>query len=395
MLNTPAGRKKAPEPWPIAAVADAVVTTDDSWMITSWNRPMEELFGWAEATVVGRDMYSVLGLDNGSGLRRDLPRALLNHGRWEGDVDGLHRDGDARPVRLSVCFLRGTEDAPAGILAVARPHPDEIEEIEAGLRVDDDEVHSEPGLPGLFVLHYQPEVNLEHLAVVSCEALLRWHHPGLGLLSPGGFLGEPDLAARLEALGAWTFFAACRQAAIWTADHDMRVTVNVSGQQLADRELATRVRLAMTAAGVETGRFGVEVSADQLGLEPATTRVAMAALEEVGAVVLLDDVRSEPARDSWVGLPLAGVKLGRSLIDGLATTPERRVEVESTIAIAHDLGLWVTAEGIENPADLDCVRELGCDGAFGFLLHTPSPAREIEHQLDEPLAVRWDRVDAL
>jgi PAS domain S-box-containing protein len=392
MLNTPAGRKKAPEPWPIAAVADAVVTTDDSWMITSWNRPMEELFGWAEGTVVGRDIYAVLGLDDGSGLRRDLPRALLNHGRWEGDVEGLHRDGDARPVRLSVCFLRGTEDAPAGILAVARPHP---EEVDTGIRVEDDECHSEPGLPGLFVLHYQPEVNLEHLAVMSCEALLRWHHPGLGLLSPGGFLGEPDLAARLEALGAWTFFAASRQAAIWTADHDVRVTVNVSGQQLADRELASRVRLAMTAAGVEPGRFGVEVTADQLGVDPTTTRLAIGSLAEAGALVLLDDVRSEPAPESWAGLPLAAVKLGRSLIDGVAATPERRAEVESTIAIAHDLGLWVTAEGIETPADLDCVRELGCDGAFGFLLHTPCPAREIGHHLDEPLAIRWDRVDAL
>src|SRR3954449_12637901 len=322
MLNTPAGRKKAPEPWPIAAVADAVVTTDDSWMITSWNKPMEDLFGWAEGTVVARDLYEVLGLDDGTGLRRDLPRALLNHGRWEGDVEGLHRDGDARPVRLSVCFLRGTEDAPAGILAVARPHPDEIDEVDVGIRVEDDECHSEPGLPGLFVLHYQPEVNLEHLAVVSCEALLRWHHPGLGLLSPGGFLGEPDLAARLEALGAWTFFAACRQAVTWTGEHDVRVTVNVSGQQLADRELAQRVRLAMTAAGVEPGRFGVEISAEQLASDPATTRPAMAELAETGALVLLDAVRSEPAAESWADLPLAGIKLGRSLIDGVASASD-------------------------------------------------------------------------
>ena len=370
MLNPTAGRKKAPEPWPIAAVADAVVTTDDSWVIRSWNRPMEDLFGWAEGTVVGRDLYEVLGLDQGSSLRRDLPRALLNHGRWEGEVDGLHRDGDLREVQLSVCFLRGTEDAPAGILAVARPRQEATESI---VRVDDDENHSEPGLPGLFVLHYQPEVDLQHYSVVSCEALLRWHHPGLGLLSPGGFLGEPDLAARLEALGAWTFFAACRQAALWTADHDLRVTVNISGQQLADRELAGRVRLAMTAAGVETGRFGVEITADQLASDPATTRPALAELAETGSLVMLDDVRSEPAPESWADLPLTGIKLGRSLIDGVASTPDRRATVETTIDIAHDLGLWVTAEGVEAPADLDCVRELGCDGAFGFLLLTPQP----------------------
>src|SRR4051812_14085613 len=101
MLHTTAGRRKAPEPWPIAAVADAVVTTDDSWLITSWNRPMENLFGWAEGTVVGRDLYEVLGLDNGSNLRRELPRALLNHGRWEGDIEGVHRDGEAVEMRLS------------------------------------------------------------------------------------------------------------------------------------------------------------------------------------------------------------------------------------------------------------------------------------------------------
>ena len=395
MLNTTAGRRRAPEPWPIAAVADAVVTTDDSWLITSWNRPMENLFGWAEGTVVGRDLYEVLGLDHGTNLRRELPRALLNHGRWEGDVEGLHRDGVDVELRLSVCFLRGTEDAPAGILAVARPRPDANDQADTTVRVEDDECHSEPGLPGLFVLHYQPEVNLEHLSTISCEALLRWHHPGLGLLSPGGFLGEPDLAARLEALGAWTFFAACRQAALWTAEHDLRVTVNISGQQLADRELAGRVRLAMTAAGVEPGRFGVEISADQLGSDPVTTRPALAELAETGALVLLDDVRSEPNPESWADLPLAGVKIGRSLIDGVATSPDRRSAVERTVAIAHDLGLWVTAEGVEAPADLDCVREIGCDGAFGFLLHTPSPAREIANQLDEPLAVRWDRVDAL
>ena len=255
---------------------------------------------------------------------------------------------------------------PAGILAVARPRQDATESI---VRVDDDENHSEPGLPGLFVLHYQPEVGLEHYSVVSCEALLRWHHPGLGLLSPGGFLGEPELAERLEALGAFTFFAACRQAARWTADHDMRVTVNISGQQLTDRE--------------------------QLASDPSITRPALAELAETGALVFLDDVRSEPASESWADLPLSGIKLGRALIDGVATNPDRRATVESTIAIAHDLGLWVTAEGVEAPADLDCVRELGCDGAFGFLLLSPCPAREIDEQLDLPLAVRWDRVDAL
>ena len=295
-------------------------------------------------------------------------------------------------MQLSICFLRGTEDAPAGILAVARPRQEATESI---VRVDDDENHSEPGLPGLFVLHYQPEVGLEHYSVVSCEALLRWHHPGLGLLSPGGFLGEPELAERLEALGAFTFFAACRQAARWTADHDMRVTVNISGQQLTDRELAGRVRLAMTAAGVEPGRFGVEITADQLASDPTVTRPALAELAETGALVFLDDVRSEPASESWADLPLSGIKLGRALIDGVATNPDRRATVESTITIAHDLGLWVTAEGVEAPADLDCVRELGCDGAFGFLLLSPCPAREIDEQLDLPLAVRWDRVDAV
>ena len=110
---------------------------------------------------------------------------------------------------------------------------------------------------------------------------------------------------------------------------------------------------------------------------------------------MLDDVRSEPAPESWADLPLTGIKLGRSLIDGVASTPDRRATVETTIDIAHDLGLWVTAEGVEAPADLDCVRELGCDGAFGFLLLSPCPAREIDQHLDHPLAVRWDRVDAL
>jgi PAS domain S-box-containing protein len=402
MLNPSAGRKRGErwsleprrtqEPWPIAAVADPVVTTDDSWIIRSWNKPMEELFGWSEGTVVGRDLYEVLGLGLHTPLRRDLPRALLNHGRWEGDVDGIHRDGDPREIQLSVCFLRGTEDAPAGILAVARPRADEND---SSLRVLDGESHSEPGLPGLFVLHYQPEVDLQHLSVVSCEALLRWHHPGLGLLSPGGFLGEPDLAARLEALGAWTFFAACRQAATWTTDHDVRVTANISGQQLADRELAGRVRLAMTAAGVEPGRFGVEVTAQQLASDPTTTRPALAELAETGALVLLDDVRSVPALDAWAQLPLSGIKLGRSLIDGVASNPDRRAAVEATVQVAHDLGLWVTAEGVESADDLDCVRDCGCDGAFGFLLLHPCPAGEMDGHFEEPLAVRWDRVDAL
>ena len=375
MLNPTAGRKKAPEPWPIAAVADAVVTTDDSWVIRSWNRPMEDLFGWAEGTVVGRDLYEVLGLDQGSTLRRDLPRALLNHGRWEGEVDGLHRDGDLREVQLSVCFLRGTEDAPAGILAVARPRQEATESV---VRVDDDENHSEPGLPGLFVLHYQPEVDLQHYSVVSCEALLRWHHPGLGLLSPGGFLGEPDLAARLEALGAWTFFAACRQAG--PVDRGPRPAGH--RQHLGPAARRPRAgRSSTTRHDRRRRRDGPLRRRDhrgsaRVGLRPPPARPCRE-LAETGSLVMLDDVRSEPAPESWADLPLTGIKLGRSLIDGVASTPDRRATVESTIEIAHDLGLWVTAEGVEAPADLDCVRELGCDGAFGFLLLTPRapPAR--------------------
>ncbi len=106
-------------------------------------------------------------------------------------------------------------------------------------------------------------------------------------------------------------------------------------------------------------------------------------------------MRTEPVAESWADLPLSGIKLGRSLIDGVATSQDRRTAVENTVAIAHDLGLWVTAEGVEAPADLDVIREVGCDGAFGFLLHAPSPAHEIDSQLELPLAVRWDRVDAL
>ena len=266
MLNTTAGRKKAPEPWPIAAVADAVVTTDDSWVIRSWNRPMEELFGWAEGTVVGRDLYEVLGLDQ----RLDPPARPAPGPAEPRPLGGRGRRHAPRRRPPSRCSSRcASSAAPRTHRPASSPWPVPARRpTESIVRVDDDENHSEPGLPGLFVLHYQPEVDLEHYSVVSCEALLRWHHPGLGLLSPGGFLGEPDLAARLEALGAWTFFAACRQAALWTADHDMRVTVNISGQQLVDRELAGRVRLAMTAAGVEPGRFGVEITADQLGSDP-------------------------------------------------------------------------------------------------------------------------------
>ena len=111
--------------------------------------------------------------------------------------------------------------------------------------------------------------------------------------------------------------------------------------------------------------------------------------------MLLDDVRSEPAAESWADLPLAGIKFEPLADRRGGVRPDRRAAVESTIAIAHDLGLWVTAEGVEAPADLDCVRELGCDGAFGFLLLSPYPAREISQHLDHPLAVRWDRVDSL
>ena len=355
---------------------------------------MEELFGWAEGTVVGRDLYEVLGLDQGSGLRRDLPRALLNHGRWEGEVEGLHRDGDLR-AGAALGVLPPRHRGRAGRHPGRRPRPGR-RSIDSVVRVDDEECHSEPGLPGLFVLHYQPEVNLEHLSVVSCEALLRWHHPGLGLLSPGGFLGEPDLAARLEALGAWTFFAACRQAALWTADHDLRVTVNISGQQLADRELAGRVRLAMTAAGVETGtlRRGGDRRSARVGSGHHPPGPRRAGRDRCAGAARRRAQRTGRRR-AGPTCRSSGIKLGRSLIDGVAATPDRRDGGRDDDRHRPRPRALGDRRRASRPRPISTASASSAATApSGSCSTRPAPPARSTSHLDHPLAVRWDRVEA-
>lgn len=236
--------------------------------------------------------------------------------------------------------------------------------------------------PAELVLHYQPLVRFDVSEVVGFEALLRWQHPELGLLGPDAALAGAHDAEQAAAIGAWVVRAACVQAARWADEsvHDtpLCVAVNVSAAQLADPALVETVAAALASAGLNANQLVIEVP--EVALAPDLERAVdvVRALGGIGVRTAIDafGTGDTPLR-ALRSLPVASLKLHPSLVDGLGEEDDDAAAVAGLVALAHALGISVTAVGVETPRQLSELRSLGCDAAQGFYFARPQPAEVV------------------
>jgi diguanylate cyclase (GGDEF)-like protein/PAS domain S-box-containing protein len=232
-------------------------------------------------------------------------------------------------------------------------------------------------------LVYQPVVDLPTGRVVGVEALVRWHHPGDGIVSPVRFIPVAERTGLIVPLGAWIMRTACRQAAEWHRRYGdgapARMSVNVSARQLLEPAFPQTVASILAETGLEPGRLTVEITETAV-FGGGRAVEAVAAIHALGVSIALDDFGTG---HSSLGLlrtcPVDVLKVDKSFVDGVTGTVEQEAIVTSIIEIAQALGLRAIAEGVETGAQAERLHSLGYRLAQGFHFARPMEPAEVEN----------------
>ena len=233
-----------------------------------------------------------------------------------------------------------------------------------------------------FELVYQPLFDLEHNRICSFEALLRWHHPKRGLVSPADFVSVAEDTGLIVPIGAWVIREACARAATWP-EH-VRVAVNVSAVQFHRGALNESILRALADSGLAPNRLEVEIT-ESIFLEggEATLRL-LHALRSLGVRIALDDFGTGYSSLSYLqSFPFDKLKIDRSFIQNLLTRDGASAIVRAITELAHALNIETTAEGVEETAQLLELRAHGCSSVQGYLFAEPMSAADVARLFSE------------
>jgi diguanylate cyclase (GGDEF)-like protein len=234
---------------------------------------------------------------------------------------------------------------------------------------------------GEMVVHYQPQVSLRTGAVTGVEALARWRHPDAGLVAPSGFLQQVESGGLMPLLTAVVLQEAIRQGAVWNADgRRLTIAVNLSVTNLLDPEFPDQVVDLLVGSGLPPGTLELELTEDLFMADPARARTAITLLLDAGVSLVVDDYGTGFSSLGYLRdlRDIRGLKLDRSFVTHMDGDLRAAAIVESTINLAHSLGMHVVAEGVETVAVRDRLIELGCELAQGFLFAAPAPADALD-----------------
>jgi diguanylate cyclase (GGDEF)-like protein len=237
---------------------------------------------------------------------------------------------------------------------------------------------------GEFELFYQPVVSLKDNNIKSFEALLRWHHPTRGLVSPAEFIPVAEEMGLIIPLGEWVLRTACAEAATWP--DDIHIAVNVSSVQVTNKNLANVVISAIASARIPATKLVLEIT-ESVFLQSTDANLAtLKKLHELGVQFSMDDFGTGYSSLGYLlSFPFSKIKIDRSFITGLPDKNESGAIVRAIADLARNLSMRVIAEGVETAQQLEQVRMLGCTDMQGYLFSPPRPAAEI-HQLFLPNA---------
>ncbi len=237
---------------------------------------------------------------------------------------------------------------------------------------------------GEFELFYQPIVNLEDDKIETFEALLRWHHPERGLVSPAEFIPLAEETGLIVPLGEWVLRTACAAAAKWP--NDIGVAVNVSAIQLNNKNLINVVMGAIASAGLPADRLVVEITESVFLQNTFANLATLRSLHGLGVRFSLDDFGTGYSSLGYLlSFPFSKIKIDRSFITDLAEKKESRVIVRAIADLARNLNMRVIAEGIETTEQRELAQMLGCTDIQGYLISKPQPLGEINPQFLEQM----------
>lgn len=246
------------------------------------------------------------------------------------------------------------------------------------------------------LLHYQPKIDMRKRAVCGVEALVRWARPGNGMVAPDEFIPLAEHTGLIKPLTEWVLTAALRQVSAWrAAGLALPVAVNLSAFNLRDAELLDRIERLFVELGAKGEWLEIEITESAIMEDPDGALEILTRLNGLGIALFVDDFGTGYSSLGYLQkLPVDAVKVDKSFVKGMLTDADSGAIVRATITLAHDLGIKVVAEGVENQKMWDRLARLGCDVAQGYLIGKPMPAADFERWLDEAGASRKKAVAA-
>jgi diguanylate cyclase (GGDEF)-like protein len=233
-----------------------------------------------------------------------------------------------------------------------------------------------------FEIYYQPQVDTNTERVVGFEALLRWHHPERGIISPADFIPLAEETGLIVPIGEWVLRRACKDAANWPAD--ITVAVNLSPLQFKSQALAHSVVSALSDAGLPASRLELEITESVLLTDNDTALATLHHIRSLGVRIAMDDFGTGYSSLSYLRLfPFDKIKIDQSFIRELGNSKDCAAIVKAVVDLGASLGITTTAEGVETSEQLTRVREQGCSEIQGYLFGKPLPLSSVHSLLQQ------------
>ena len=235
-----------------------------------------------------------------------------------------------------------------------------------------------------FCLHYQPQYQINSGKVVGVEALLRWKHPTYGLLGPDYFIDIAESSGLINPIGEWVLMQALTDFDGWVQQgildsNGFKLGVNLSAHQLRFDQVVQTVNEALKKVSVPANCLDLEVTENAVIKDIDSTVEILSELDDLGASISIDDFGTGYCSLQYLQkFPISALKIDRSFLQGIPEEKNNGIIVQGTIAMAKALGLKVVAEGVEEAAQLDFLRENDCDVAQGYFLGRPQPSAALE-----------------
>jgi diguanylate cyclase len=228
-------------------------------------------------------------------------------------------------------------------------------------------------------LYYQPKIHAPSGQITGAEALMRWHHPQRGMVSPAVFIPVAERYGLINELGNWLIEDACRQIRLWRdAGLRMRVAINLSVQQLGQEDLVPRIRETLARYRIEPKQLTCEITESAAMDDTRATLAIISELSAAGVHLSIDDFGTGYSSLAYLRkLPAEELKIDRSFVLDLETSADARAVVDAVVQLAKALSLKVVAEGVETEQQQDILRKLGCDELQGYLFAKPMSANAL------------------
>ena len=230
-----------------------------------------------------------------------------------------------------------------------------------------------------FLLHYQPQVDMQSGEIIGLEALVRWQHPEQGLIPPGVFIPVAEDSGLIVQLGEWVLKEACAQHGRWMNEGlpPVSMSVNLSGRQFVRQDLLGMVQGIITDTGIDPRYLELELTESTIMEHVDDTIETLLALRKLGVHLSIDDFGTGYSSMAYLKrFTIDKLKIDQSFVRDLAIDSDDAAIVTATIAMAHALKLTVIAEGVETEQQLQFLKDKGCEQMQGYYFSRPVPAGE-------------------